>query len=66
MKKSALVAAIVFIFVSCNNDTSDTPVNRDSANLNIDNTKTMMDTIANGDTTSYNRMNDLIRKDSLR
>jgi hypothetical protein len=65
MKQLTLVAVIVFL-LSCNNDTTDTSINRDSINNNIDNTKTILDTIANGDTTSYNRMNDLIKKDSVR
>jgi hypothetical protein len=65
MKKVVLIAAVAFL-LSCNNDSDKTTIDRDSINNNIDNTKTMMDTITNGDTTSYNRMNDRIPSDSMR
>jgi len=66
MKKPVLVTivTIVAFLFSCNNESTDKPVNRDSINNNTDNTKTILDTMTNGDTSSFNRMNEHIPKDS--
>jgi hypothetical protein len=67
MKKPVLftfVVIVAFLF-SCNNESADKPVNRDSINNNIDNTKTILDTMTNGDTSSFDRMNEHIPKDSI-